>query len=595
MKPSLKQIAAISLFFVVFSSAPGGRIQAADTPLFTPIPPSWIPITERDDPCRSSIPLAPDVRSMMQYVTLNGDRVAALRTTQTFFLSLFDDRNVTAVLREIAPRPSGESGYLWNGTLADVPESSVILVVGEGQLYGRIGLPGRYITLHQIEGEVYAIEQHELDADPVTLVAVEPALSNAAPLSLPNEVQPLEDDSQISVMVVYTPAAKSILERVVGSVSLAVDGAIAYTNAIFVNSGISTRLNLVHVEPVFYLEQPNEAVSADLQNLMGKSDGYMDEVHPLRDLYAADLVAMISGVWFASYAGIAPTPSPLDEAKGFSITEACNIQDTTFTEQIGLNLGSARDIAHANSSDEHPVLNYGYGYQAPDASFVTVMARRTGGVCPPIVTANVCSKIERFSSPGQTYNGQPTGTALADNVRSINELAMTVANYRTANPDTTTQIVINGGFEIDADADQTPDFWKTGSTGKSKTDCIDAGHNSLCALKLSGAGSRATQVLDSEMITSNTPILVAVWVRTKKLITDADVRLILHQVDDSKSVIKVMIPPGKLKDFQLLSANGMADQPVSKTKLVARLNASETGKLWLDDVSVTVYNSARTE
>src|SRR5690606_9988768 len=206
-----------------------------------------------------------------------------------------------------------------------------------------------------------------------------------------------------------------------------------------------------------YLEQPNEDIGADLRNLMGVADGYMDEVHLLRDRHAADLVAMISGVWFASYTGIAPAPSPLDAAKGFSITEACNLQDTTFAEQIGLTLGSTRDAA--NTGIYQPVKPYGYGYQAPDASFVTVMARRTGGVCPLILTAYVCPKVERFSTPQQMLNGQPLGSANADNVRSINELALIVAGYRTPNPDATVQLVMNGGFEIDADADRTPDFW----------------------------------------------------------------------------------------------------------------------------------------
>jgi hypothetical protein len=579
-------VVLIFLFFIIDRPT-----AAEETGLLIPIA---APLTaERDTPCRSTIPLAPADNSTMtqSYVTLNAQRLAALRETETLDLNLANDLRYTAVRREVLLRPSGESGYVWTGTLADIPDSSVILVVGDNQLYGRIGFAGRYITLRQVDGEVYTIEQHVLDAVPVTLVDVESGASAVLPLTLPADIQRLEDGSQINMMVVYTPAAQSILERVAGSVSLAIDGAIVHTNTIFENSGIFTRLNLVHVAPVFYLEQPNEDFSADLNHLMGKSDSYMDEVHTLRDHYAADLVAMISGVWFASYAGIAPDPAPLNEAKGFSITEACNIQDTTFTEQIGFNLGSARDFVNANSTAEFPVLGYGHGYQATDASFVTVMALRTGGACPPVVTENVCSKIERFSSPHQTYEGQPLGNeTTANNVRSINELAATVANYRTINPDAIGPLVINGGFEIDADRDKTPDFWKIGSEGKAKVDCVDAGHNSLCALKLSGAGSRTTQILDGEVIPSGAPLLVSFWVRRNKLVVGGEVRLILRDANGAKSLVAITIPPGT-NVYQQLSVEGIAPQTVKKAKLIARLKGSEIGKLWLDDISVTIFES----
>jgi peptidyl-Asp metalloendopeptidase len=595
MEQTFKRILTFVVLLIAFVSASYGQSNTTEAPLFTPI--AFTSLSQRDQPCRSSIPLVPDTDPIPvpQYVTLNPERVAALDTSSQLVVKLFDGMSYTVVQKEILPRPSGEAGYIWTGVLANVLDSSVILVVGDDQFYGRIGIAGRYAVIHRIEGDVYAIEQHELDADPVQLVDVDTPheVSNTLPLALETVPQRVDDGSQIDIMVVYTPVAQSILERVAGSVSLAVDGAIAHTNTIFENSSINTRLKLVHVQPVFYLEQPNEDISADLENLMGEMDGYMDEVHALRDQYRADLVAMISGVWFASYAGIAPNPSPLNAAKGFSITEACNIQDTTFTEQIGLNLGSARDFANANAMGEQPVLPYGYGYQAPDASFVTVMARRSGGECPQIVTANVCHKVERFSSPNQTKHGRPLGTELADNVRSINELAIKVASYRSETTGIGTEFVINGGFTVDGDGDKTPDFWKVGGTGKAKVDCENPGYYDPCALKLKGAGSRVTQVLDSELLGVDTEVLLTVWAKTNKLNNEADARLILRYTDDTKSVIMLIIPPGKPEVFQWFAISGAAEQTVSKAKFVVRLSGAETGKLWLDNVSVLIFSSAR--
>lgn len=602
MKTFIKRIRVLILFTLFAGVGQVGQAGLSTTAtlqtssLWTPVNAPHFAL--RDEPCRASVP-RDATASAPQYVRLNHERIAVLETTTQLPLTLADGRTYAAVRREILPRPSGESGYVWTGTLTGQPDSSVILVVSGDQFYGRIGMAGQYTIIHRIDDAIYAIEQQELDAAPITLLAPDAFGIDSpqrTPLALPpmNTLPPVEEDTrQISLMVVYTPAARSIMERVAGSVALAVDGAVAQTNLIFQNSGIDARLKLVLVHPVFYLEQPNEDVGADLRHLMGVSDGYMDEVHLLRDQYAADLVAMISGVWFASYSGIAPVPSPLDAAKGFSITEACNLQDTTFTEQIGLTLGSTRDAANAGT--DQPVKPYGYGYQAPDASFVTVMARRTSGICPPILTAYICPKVERFSNPQQMVNGQPLGSANADNVRSINELAPLVADYRQPNPDATVQLVMNGGFEIDADADRTPDFWKPTAFGSVKTACKQTGYNSRCALKFSGPGSRIKQKLPETLwsgarFAPDAPILLSAWVRTRRLTHSADLRLITDYEDGSRAVLKLVIPPGTMPHFQLLSASGTAEQkPIRKLKLVIRLASQESGKLWLDDVQVAVY------
>src|SRR5262249_3955822 len=43
-----------------------------------------------------------------------------------------------------------------------------------------------------------------------------------------------------------------------------------------------------------------------------------------------------------------------------------------------------------------------------------------------------CTELNAFSSPNNTYEGRPTGTANQDNVRTINNTRDTIANYRAA-------------------------------------------------------------------------------------------------------------------------------------------------------------------
>ncbi|MBI3658915.1 hypothetical protein HY230_00370 [Candidatus Acetothermia bacterium] len=98
-----------------------------------------------------------------------------------------------------------------------------------------------------------------------------------------------DDGSIIDVMVVYTPAARSAAGGT-SAIQAAIDLMVSTTNQAYTNSGITTRLNLVHSEEVSYTETGG---TEDLDRLTNSSDGFMDNVHSLRNTYGADLVALI--------------------------------------------------------------------------------------------------------------------------------------------------------------------------------------------------------------------------------------------------------------------------------------------------------------
>jgi hypothetical protein len=65
-------------------------------------------------------------------------------------------------------------------------------------------------------------------------------------------------------------------------------------NMSMTNSGIyNVTFRLVHTTKVTYTESGN--FSTDLTRLAGNGDGYMDNVHVLRDQYGADLVGLVIG------------------------------------------------------------------------------------------------------------------------------------------------------------------------------------------------------------------------------------------------------------------------------------------------------------
>ena len=348
-------------------------------------------------------------------------------TTDLVLLNLFDDTSYVAQRDHVAGRRAGN--YTWHGTIQDVENSRVTLVIRNDQvMVGNIVLPGAVYQVRYVGDDVHAIYQIDEGglpphADPIPVGS--PGEEEATSTSLVTAETP-DDGSIIDVMVVYTPAARQAEGGTVAMealIALAVDE----TNTAFANSLIYPRIRLVHTAEVSYLETGD--MGLDLSRLRGKTDGYMDEVHLWRDTYAADQVSLIEAS--GNYCGIAYLMSYVSSgfaSSAFAVDHrSCATGTYTFGHELGHNIGSHHDRANSSSS---PAYLYSYGYQAVDKSFRTIMAYNNGCGCP---------KFQGFSNPDVLYNGQPTGIDYdtdpansADNARSIDNTAYTVANFRVS-------------------------------------------------------------------------------------------------------------------------------------------------------------------
>ena len=203
------------------------------------------------------------------------------------------------------------------------------------------------------------------------------------------------------------------------------------TNLAYQNSGIIQRIRAVNIQQVNYIE--SGSLSTDVSRLRSTTDGYLDEVHALRDQYGADLVQLVveggCGVAYlmnGNNASFAPY--------GFSVaSRLCISPNYTLGHELGHNMG-------CNHAPQDPIgtgaYDYSFGYKDTNAGFRTVMSYSPG------------TRVLHFSNPNRTYNGAVTGVSQAqDNTMSLNNVRATIANFRqsvgteppTAEPDLTVQ------------------------------------------------------------------------------------------------------------------------------------------------------------
>jgi hypothetical protein len=385
------------------------------------------------------------VRSRL--VAVDFDRMGvALRQAQgaadTLTLNFFADAVYTAVLDRVEHNPSG--GVSWVGHLEGVPLSQVVLVVRDGVMMGDVVAPGLFYQVRYVSDGVHAVCEMDqaalpLEAEPVSVAP--PAGDPAQPVSL------ADDGSTIDVLVVYTDDVLAYYSNNTAAVEAMIDLAVSETNAGYANSGVTQRVNLVHTEMVSYDESGFDW-GTTLTRFQYHGDGYFDTVTQpttgLRDTYCADesvLIVMNTGYcgigylmnsvgsWFADYAFAV-------------VSRGCATGNYSFAHEMGHNMGARHDryVDTANTP-----WSYSHGYVNVPDRWRTIMAYNEEcdcsdeiSPCPPSeyrVTPGSpsCTRLLYWSNPEKTYEGDPMGVPnLSDNQQTLDNTALTVANFRTS-------------------------------------------------------------------------------------------------------------------------------------------------------------------
>ena len=213
------------------------------------------------------------------------------------------------------------------------------------------------------------------------------------------------------MLVVYTASAAAATSNISSLIQLAVDE----TNQSYVNSGININMVRVHTAQVTYNES-GRSFSQHVAAVRSTTDGLMDNVHTLRNTYAADVLVVNDSEACGIASSIGSTATSAFAVAHYS----CITGYYSFGHEVGHLQGARHDRFVDGSTTPYA---YGHGYIPASKTWRTVMAY--GNNC------SNCTRIQYWSNPLKTYGGVAMGTALyEDNARVLNLTAPTVAAYR---------------------------------------------------------------------------------------------------------------------------------------------------------------------
>jgi len=275
---------------------------------------------------------------------------------------------------------------------------------------GSIMRPKRQQKGGELKGRKQAkLQQTKATADQkvAAVGAADPSAKKAAAKAIPGP-----KDIVIDVIVAYTKKAAGNYMDVKREL---VDLAIAEGNESFRQSGIGhIKLRLVHAYQTDYVEEG--AHFDHVWRFADKGDGYMEEIHPLREKFKADVGILI--VDDPKGCGLA-TRVYADPDEAFAVVHhECAAASYTLAHEIGHLIGARHDLNLDKNLNPFP---YGHGYVNGTKWRDIMSYKESCGGCP---------RIPVWSNPTTKVKGEPAGTPDLDNARVISEQAARVAAFR---------------------------------------------------------------------------------------------------------------------------------------------------------------------
>jgi hypothetical protein len=213
-------------------------------------------------------------------------------------------------------------------------------------------------------------------------------------------------------LVAYTAAAASYytdIEKDLISLSL------EQANESFRNSGVThVRLIPAHIYKTDYVEQGSHF--DHVFRFADKGDGYMEEVHALRDQYHADVAVLI--VDDPMGCGLAAQVVATEDRAFAVVHHGCAAASYSLPHEIGHLIGARHNL---ELDDTQSPFSYGHGF-VQQHSWRTMMSYKE--------SCDGCPRLPVWSNPGLMVDGVAAGDDASNNARVIREQAARVAAFR---------------------------------------------------------------------------------------------------------------------------------------------------------------------
>jgi predicted outer membrane repeat protein len=219
---------------------------------------------------------------------------------------------------------------------------------------------------------------------------------------------------------------------------------------------------------------------------------------------------------------------------------------------------------------------------------------------PLTCAAGVCTLTITATEQALLEDGQYAWTVLATNGFGSTEAAN--APYFFSVDTDPLQLIVNGGFEVDADEDKQPDGWTAKNVSKDKIKCNKetkiVAYAGLCAYQFKGVPGESSKLQQKPAVTEiaqGNSLTLSLYANTKIAAAGKIVNVVLKYVEpdagtnsDGKDKLSISLAaPTAGETYENFTASLTVDGTPSKLK-VQLMNKSTSGKLFFDEVTLVV-------
>lgn len=288
----------------------------------------------------------------------------------------------------------GKNIFSFYGTGTNI---SVLFTYLSGDIQGTIFAEGNTYAIETHANKYYLVQlNHAVMRDGCENVN---AVSNSQKNNKDNNTlydETRNSNSVINVLVMYTPSAKHSVSNIYNTAFLAEEE----SNISLSNSNINSKIKIVYIGETDYTESDSRT---DVIRFKADNDGYMDEVHSLREKYSADICVLL--VYDYNYPCGDSYTINADRDNAFCIVKTidCVTGYYSFIHEIGHLIGCLHDPVNTPTMLPY---GFGHGYVSHNQQWRTIMAY--GG----------CPRIQYWSNPNLIHEGECMGIInLCDNVK----------------------------------------------------------------------------------------------------------------------------------------------------------------------------------